>query len=227
MTTVGQDSEGVLFAPRYSFGEADRIAGVSRGTSRRWLTGAGVTNAGEATRRRPPVTRRATDQDVSFIDLVEIVAVGRLRQDGFSLGFIRGAVDFCADELHIEHPLASGRFKHGGHDLFIDFHGELLDVGRRKRELAWATVLSPFLETLDYRDDIACQWWPGGRSQPVVVNPDYGFGLPVVKGSGVRTEIVFERFRAGDLAEQIATDFNLTTEDVQRAIQFESQRLAA
>jgi uncharacterized protein (DUF433 family) len=37
----------------------------------------------------------------------------------------------------------------------------------------------------------------------------YGFGLPVVSGSGVRTEIVAERFRAGDAKEEVAYDFGL------------------
>ncbi len=48
----------------------------------------------------------------------------------------------------------------------------------------------------------------------------------MIADSGVRTEIILERFRAGDLNEQIAADFNVTALEVQRALQFESQRAA-
>jgi uncharacterized protein (DUF433 family) len=53
------------------------------------------------------------------------------------------------------------------------------------------------------------------------VDPDYGFGLPVVSGSGVRTEIVAERFTAGDAREEIAYDFGLSPAEVKAALRYE------
>jgi uncharacterized protein (DUF433 family) len=49
----------------------------------------------------------------------------------------------------------------------------------------------------------------------------YGFGLPVVSGSGVRTEIVAERFRAGDAKEEIAYDFGLDPRGTESALRYE------
>lgn len=60
----------------------------------------------------------------------------------------------------------------------------------------------------------------------MVIDPEYGFGFPVVAKSGVRTEIILERFRAGDLKEQISADFNIEQVHVERALQFELQRAA-
>mgnify|MGYP003947620521 CR=1 FL=1 len=59
-----------------------------------------------------------------------------------------------------------------------------------------------------------------------MVDPDYGFGYPVIADSGVRTEIILERFKAGDLEKQIAEDFNVDPIDVERALQFELNRAA-
>jgi len=58
------------------------------------------------------------------------------------------------------------------------------------------------------------------------MDPEYAYGLPVIVNSGVRTEIVLERFQAGDLDEQIAADFNISPLEVQRALQFEVKRAA-
>jgi uncharacterized protein (DUF433 family) len=49
----------------------------------------------------------------------------------------------------------------------------------------------------------------------------------VVADSGVRTEIILERFEAGDLHDQIAADFNLDPIEVERALQFEMKTRAA
>ncbi len=214
----------VVTAPLYSFAEADRLAAVSRGTSSRWLCDRGLT--GESV--RPPAGMQGADGSdaVSFLDLVEIAAIGRLKEFGFSLARIRGIVDTCRDLLGVERPLATMKFKVGGRDIFVDERPGLIEVGRRQGQRAWDEVLSPFLRDLDYADDVARRWWPLGRSNPIVVDPDYGYGLPVIAESGVRTEIILERFKAGDLPELIASDFNVTPHEVQRALQFELNRAA-
>jgi uncharacterized protein (DUF433 family) len=164
---------------------------------------------------------------VSFVDLVEIIAIGRLKKIGFSLPSIREIVRNCQEILRVERPLATLKFKTDGREIFVVRSSDvLLEVGRRKGMQAWHEVLAPFLDDLDYSGDLASRWWPLGHDKPIVVDPEYGFGLPVVANSGVRTEIIRERFQAGDLEEQIARDFNLDPIAVERALQFELQRAA-
>ncbi|MFN0071549.1 MAG: DUF433 domain-containing protein, partial [Chloroflexota bacterium] len=159
--------------------------------------------------------------------LIEIVAIGALRAAGFSVRSIRQIVTNCEEIFQLPHPLASLKFKVGGGDVFVQAGNELVEVGRRKRMIAWNEFLSPFLNNLDYEFDIARRWWPRGHEAYVVVDPEYGFGLPVIVGSGVRTEIVRERFTAGDSREQIADDFNLSALEVDHALRFETATLAA
>ena len=210
----------VLTTARYSYAEADHLAGVSRGTTRRWLQGGALVV-------RPGVVLRVGGAGaVSFINLVEIAAVGRLREQGFSLRVLRDVVDNCQSLLGVEHPFVTLKFKAGGHQPFVDSATRAPEIGKRKAQLAWSGVLEPFFQQLDYSSNVAIRWWPVGRECPVVIDPAYGFGLPVVAGSGVRTEILLERFQAGDLSAQIAQDFNLDPVQVERALQFELARAA-
>jgi hypothetical protein len=72
--------------PLYSFADADRLAGVSRGTSKRWLAGYVYVNPHGELVRRPPITPGTEGPGaVSFIDLIEIVAIGGLKSIGFTL----------------------------------------------------------------------------------------------------------------------------------------------
>jgi len=176
----------------------------------------------------PPVTSRTDGSgQVSFVDLIEIIAIGRLKEIGFALPAIRQIVRNCQEILLIERPLATLKFKAGGREIFVERADDtLLEVGRRKGMQAWNEVLGPFLEDLDYSGELASRWWPLGHDKPIVVDPEYGYGFPVVASSGVRTEIIRERFEAGDLEAQIARDFNLDPIAVERALQFELQRAA-
>ena len=227
MTTLADSTSLAAARPLYGFSEADRLAGATRGTAARWLSGYGYEDQHGQRVRRPPVTPKdAPPQGVSFWDLVEVIAIDRLKEAGLSLRQIRHVVANCQEIWRISRPLVTLRFKTDGREIFVDRGDVLVEVGKRKRAQAWNELLQPFLQELDYdAQQLARRWWPMGRSAPIVVDPDYGFGLPVVSGSGVRTEIILERFRAGDLHEQIADDFNLSPIDVQRALQFELQRI--
>ena len=217
-----------LILPLYGFADADYLANVTRGTAKRWLEGYTYYDARGQQVVRPPITPGVQrEESVSFLDLVEIAAIGRLKEMDFSLRMIREVVRNCQEILGVLRPLTSLRFKTGGHEVFVDRGDVLLEVGRKKRMQAWAEVLEPFLQELEYNaNQLAARWWPLGRSTPVVIDPEYGFGFPVVAKSGVRTEIILERFRAGDLKEQISADFNIEQVHVERALQFELQRAA-
>ena len=224
MVTTPIDPNSRLFAPRYSHAEADRIAGVTRGTTKRWLKGYPYHDAGGAQRFSGPVTERERPEgDVSFADLVEIAAINRWKELGQSLHDIREVVRECQQIFAVRHPLITMRFKVDGQHAFVEEEGNLVGLLGNKRQLAWEKIFE-FLTTVEYEGDFASRWWPLGKDKKVLVDPDYGFGLPVIDGIGLRTEIVLERMEAGESATDIADDLDVPVELIASAKQFEESR---
>lgn len=227
MVAAPIDRDSRLFRPRYSYAEADRIAGVTRGTTKRWLKGYPYRDSRGSQRFSGPVTERGRPEgDVSFADLVEIAAINRWKELGRSLPNIREIVRECQEIFDVEQPLITMRFKVGGQHAFVEAEGKLVGLLGNKRQLAWEKIFA-FLETVEYEGDFAAKWWPLGKDTPVVVDPDYGFGLPVIDGVGLRTEIVLERMKAGESQTAIAADFDVSPELIAGAMQFEVSRLPA
>lgn len=227
MGTVSYDHPSVS-RPLYSFAEADRIAKVSPSTSRRWLKGYHFWY-GEERHEMQPVTPTYGERDaVTFVDLIEVAIVGKLRKRGVSLKRIRETNAFCRVYLREPRPLVTQKFKVAGKDIFLDTDFDVLvDVGRSAGAFAWREVLEPFLEDVEYENELARRWWPLGKGHMVVVDPDYGFGLPVVEGVGVRTEIIAERHDAGDSIEEITYDFGVTPKQIKDALLWEAPNEAA
>jgi len=177
----------------------------------------------------PPVTPGLGEQEaVAFVDLMEVAAVSKLRKKGFSFKRIRQINAYCRLYLKERRPLVTQKFKMAGQDIFLDEDFDILvDVGREAGMLAWREVLKPFLEDVEYENELARRWWPLGKERMVVVDPDYGFGLPVVQGTGVRTEIIAERHRAGDGIDEIAYDFDVTPKQIEDALRWEMPKQAA
>jgi uncharacterized protein (DUF433 family) len=214
--------------PLYSFAEADRIVRVSSGTSRRWLKGYGFWYNGQRHEIPPVSSATEAKEAVTFVDLMEVATIGQLRTKGFSFKRVRQINSYCRLYLGESRPLVTQKFKVGGQDIFLDIDFDVLvNVGREAGMMAWREVLAPFLEDVEYENDLARRWWPLGKERMVVVDPDYGFGLPVVEGTGVRTEIIAERYRAGDKTNEIAYDFDVTSEQINDALRWEMPKKVA
>ncbi len=215
--------------PLYSYAEADRLAGVPRSTSNRWVKGYKYRNDQGERITQPPMTagpEGRTEGGVSFFDLISIKAIDGLRKRGFGARKIRDVIRYCQDELGVDYPFATERFKTDRNKIYMRAgDGRLLEVlGGQRGAQAWDRVLDPFLKDLDYQHEFARRWWPLGKEdRRVVVDPEYGFGLPVVVGSGVRTEIIAEQYAAGDKIKHIAYDFSVTPEQIQGALKLERQ----
>src|SRR5215211_7678514 len=97
--------------PLYSFAEADRIAKVTPNTSRRWLKGYSFWYDGEH-RTMPPVTWAPEPKEaVSFVDLMEVATIGKLRHKGFSFKRIRKINDTDRFDLQPVRPLLTQSLK--------------------------------------------------------------------------------------------------------------------
>ena len=180
-------------------------------------------------RKMPPVTWTPETKDaVSFADLMEVATIDKLRKKGFSFKQIRKINVTARFYLDTPRPLVTETFKVKGRNIFVDDgFGILVNVGQEAGMQAWDEVLDPFLDTVEYEGEIVRRWWPLGKDHVVVVDPDYGFGLPVIEGVGVRTEIIAERCEAGDSNKEITYDFGVTPDQIEDALLWEKPETAA
>lgn len=171
----------------------------------------------------PPITPGPEPKEAaSFVDLLEVATIGRLKKKGFSYQRIRKIDEYCKLYLQRPRPLVTETFKARGREIFVEAsHGVLLNVGYEAGLLAWEEVLDPFLDDVEYENELVRRWWPMTKEVGVVIDPDYGFGLPVIEGTGIRTEIIAERNRAGDSIEEITYDFGVDVEQIEDALRYE------
>lgn len=92
--------------------------------------------------------------------------------------------------------------------------------------VAWNPLIAEFFGRVEFNDRLIIRWYPRGRDRGVVVDPQRGFGSPIVDGSGIPTYIISERHAGGETTEELAEDYSLTARQISDALAFE-QSLAA
>jgi uncharacterized protein (DUF433 family) len=219
----------------YTVPEAARLAGVPSRTLTNWVRGYRYPVDGGLAKARP-VIRPPIRDALSFVNLMEALALAGYREAGVPMQRVRKALSFAArlmDEVHI---LASERLLTDGKELFWEYQERSRDGGAdlvnlsRQGQKVFPEAVARYLQQVEWAPDrFALRWWPGSESGegPVVIDPRRAFGAPVIAGTGIRTEDLFSRFRAGEPIEELANDYGVTLGDVEAAIRIEAGFLEA
>ena len=115
-------------------------------------------------------------------------------------------------ELGLHHALASRLLYTDGAELLVRYAAkdDDLEVARTRQHQLTATVKDQ-LKLITYADDgyATRLELPSYGPAEVVVDPQVGFGYPLVKRVGARVKDVLDRFWAGEALRTIAYDFDL------------------
>lgn len=203
--------------PLYTAAEAARFLHLPVSTVRAWAFGQGYKVNGESRRFEPVIgTADRKGRRLSFLNLVELLVLAAIRRRHYvSLRQVRSAVSYLRKQFPSAHPLADHQFQTDGVDLFVEKFGKLLNISR-DGQLAMKELIQAYLKLVE--------WDAGGvpfklhlpsisntnlSRTAVVIDPRFGFGRPVLDGRGVRTEVIVERFQAGETMASLTEDYGL------------------
>lgn len=212
--------------PAYTIPDAAHYLNIPVSTIRYWCTG---------NRRYDGVISPAlVDHQpvlLSFYNLIELHLLGVIRREhSIQLPMVRTAIEYLEKKLNIKsHPLIRREMQTDGIHLFIEQLGALVNISLDGQQ-AMKTMMDAALKRIE-RDDsgLPMKLFPFTRNKlldsptVVVIDPQFSGGRPVINGTGLATEIIAERFRAGESIEELARDYERKEEEIQEAIRCEQQ----
>ena len=214
--------------PAYSFVEAAHYLRLPVSTLASWFRG----HAGF----RPVLTRDGKPgEGISFLNLVEAHVLAAIRREHrIPLQKVRRALRYVESELGLSRPLTSARFETDGVDLLVQELERLVNVSQ-EGQLEIEPVVRTFLKRIR-RDPAGApiKLYPFTRKaasdaepEPVEIDPRIAFGRPVLTGRAVPTAVLADRFKAGDLLNELALDHGTSTQAIEEAIRCELSRRKA
>lgn len=233
--TTDRHSTAVHDAPAYRASEAAHILALPFGTVQAWSFGHDYRHADGKPKRFKRVIEPADVRHklLSFANLCELHLLGVIRRrHRVKLPQVRQAVDFMRERLGEDRPLLSTRFRTNGVDLFVESAGALLNVSQQGQQ-ALREDFEQALSRVDYNSrGVAVRLFPysapagshGEQPRAVVVDPLRSFGRPALVDVFVRTDVIADRFDAGDPIDEMASDYRVSPRQIEEAIRFERQR---
>lgn len=172
---------------------------------------------------------------VSFTNLMELRFVAKFHNAGVRLNEIRKIMDEARQLLQHPHPTATKLvFRTDGKKVMAEIgkkHNINVLYDLRSKNYEMPTIVMPSLKDdviFDKNDDIIA-WYPRKEIAPhVIIQPNFSFGRPVLKGSHIPAETLADAVKAEGNARVVAHLFEVPEKQVREAVRFcEDLRKAA
>lgn len=222
----------LLDRPVYTFREVDRLLGLNQGTSRRWIDG--YTRGGRT--YSPIVREEATGEKwVTWGEFTETRLLSEYRRvDDIRIKKLRVIVDFLRREFGQRYPLAYSRLfldvegreilMRAQHDAGVDDDLALVvgtgQLAMRTQRFVDAATFAVDPGAPGMAADIAVKFQADPRYPDIAVDPEHKSGRPTVAGRSILVTTLADMVDAGDKVSDVAEWYDLTSDQVQQAVDF-------
>ena len=208
--------------PAYGMVEAAHYLRVPRKTLEYWVEGKSS---------QPALIQLASVDPprFSFGNLLECHVLTAIRTHNVKVHRVRRALETLRGKFPSRHPLIDREFLTDGLDLFIQ-EGGLVNLVR-SGQLAMREVLEIYLRRIER--DPRIRFFPfvtrkaADEPRIVVIDPQISFGRPVIAGTSIGTAIIASRFEARESIQGLANEYQITPGEIEEAIRWETQPIAA
>lgn len=214
-------------APAYPLAEAAHYVRLAPATLRSWVVGRPYpVQRGEGFFQ--PLIRPADSNGhvLSFNNLIEAHVLRALRSDhGVPIRAVREALTYAEREFKIERLLLRKELTTTAGELFLDRYGELINLSA-SGQIAIRKILEAYLARVDWERSFPIRLYPflSGElleKRSIAIDPKIAFGRPILVKRSISTAVIAERIDAGESVESIASDYDLSSEEVEEAVVYE------
>jgi uncharacterized protein (DUF433 family) len=198
-------------------------------TVRSWAFGRDYATA-DGSKHFPAIIAAASHRPplLSFWNLIEAHVLRALRTDhGVPVKAVRTALATAERNFGIAHLLLSKELMAAAGRVFLERYGQLIDL-TASGQLAMRQVLEAHLRRVEWdQSKFPVRLYPFpiaeglASERPIAIDPKVAFGRPIVVRGGITTAVIAERIDAGESVGDLATDYELSREDIELAVVYE------
>ena len=198
----------------YVMSQVDRLLDLGVGTARRWIDG--YERRG---RRYMPLVRSETtgSEVVTWGEFVEARLIAEYRHRGVAVVRMRPAIMALREAFDTDYPLATARpfLGEDGRDLVLRVQEEtmlspsLRFVVRTGQGSMLSMQVQRFQQDAEYEQTDEVRRFRLFGTPNVVIDPEYGFGEPTVRGRRLRISAIAEAIAAGEARDEIKETWDI------------------
>jgi uncharacterized protein (DUF433 family) len=178
--------------------------------------------------KQDSVVTRSEEPQASFLDLIDLLFVKRFIEHGYTLQFLRQALEEARRLLGTPHFARNKFFTHGKQiTLELSPKSKYMIALMTGGQSAMSEIVEQLDDKIDFEDitgfGLANRWYPRGKEGLIVVDPQIAFGRPTIIGRGVAAENIYDLYLGEKRKiEPVSNWFKIPRHEIKAAIRFQS-----
>ena len=217
--------------PAYTIAEVAHYLDVPPATIRYWSLGQ---HHHKSLVTIPKKDRTALLSFFNFAEMHILAAIRRRHK--IAMSGVRKTLRYLVNQgfspAEKKHPLISHSLFTDGIDLFVKEYGAMINASR-EGQIEMRETIRDALERIERgRDSTPVTFYPFTRSSErdspkvIIINPYISAGHPIIEGTGITTQAVAQRYKAGESINELMNDYNCEAEKIEEAIRCEFKMAA-
>lgn len=211
-----------LGAGFYTIPDISSLLGFSQSKVRRYLDGYWDQRVGKAFYGESySWSVDSKHKAVNFYVLIELYTFISLRSMGMSVQKIVKYRDQICKDFNTQYPFASQHVLSDGKKIWLEIDQAIVNADGT-RQIAISQIIMEFAKKIDFDADshLAERFWPKGKKNSIVVDPHHYFGSPVISGTNIGAETIYDLYESGESLKHIKFLYDLKGKEVKDAIDF-------
>lgn len=210
----------------FTLNEVAFYARMNKRTVSRWFKGDNSTKTVFDHKTAAPQIEVET---VNFYEFIEALTIRAIRtQYKISLKKIRNSLDEIKKEYEIDYPFAKNHVCFtDGKEIYIEFKNNFIQVSRpNQHQFTMRPIIEEHLKDIVFdKNNLAKQYRP---TEGIVFDPHIRFGEPVLEGSRLKVQTIYDAVIAEGSKEAVAEIYGIDLREVEIAFKYiDSLKIAA
>jgi uncharacterized protein (DUF433 family) len=214
-----------LNAPAYSINFTSHLVGIPKWSVSRYLRGYFEYKSQV---QQPPIIEQSESGSkyASFLDLIDLLFIKEFLKRGFTIQYLRIALEEAKKYLGTPH-FARSEFFTSKNEIVLKLPktGNLIAL-MTGGQLTIPEITEKLNDKLDFEDitgsGFVRRWYPKGKNGLIVIDPQISFGKPTIIGHSVPTSNIYDLYLGeNENYSSVCNWFNIPLPKIETAVQFE------
>jgi uncharacterized protein (DUF433 family) len=211
----------------YSIPDLSLILRLPRYKIRSWLNEYWDVRLGEKHNKRYS-WGEGSNKATNFYTLIEFYVFYQLRNLKVSTKTILRAHDVMAEQLNTPYPFASSEVLTDGKKIIYSVHDGTTVNADNSKQIVFKQIIESFCKRIEFSEShLAERYWPLGKERHIVVDPHHQFGQPVIEKTNLLAETIHTLYEAGENKQFLSRLYNISIKEINDAIDFFNNKVAA
>lgn len=159
---------------------------------------------------------------VNFYTLIEFFTFYQLSEAGVASKKLLELHTKLSSQFNTPYPFANQKIlkkiKTDGKNIFIEDSEGIYSYDKLQ---FYFDFIKDFFKNIDFdSSEMAVRLWPLGKSRSVVCDPSHQFGHPVIVGTNIPVETLWQLYNAGESVDFISSIYSISPKQVLDSVEF-------